>query len=183
MRLWLVRHAEVLAAPGLCYGASDLPADAQATRRAAARLAAELPAGLQVWSSPLQRCAVLARELQARRPDLRLQTDARLREFDFGAWEQRRWASIERAEFDAWLADFGQVRPGGSGDNVAALMARVGAAWDAWRAGGEDAVWVSHAGVIRAARLLARGVRQVRVAADWPEEGLDFGAALLLQLD
>ena len=35
MRLWLVRHAEVAAPPGLCYGASDLPADAAATRERA----------------------------------------------------------------------------------------------------------------------------------------------------
>ena len=27
MKLWLLRHARVLAAPGLCYGATDLPAD------------------------------------------------------------------------------------------------------------------------------------------------------------
>jgi alpha-ribazole phosphatase len=64
---------------------------------------------------------------------------------------------------------------------VAELRARVGAAWDAWRAAGQDAAWVSHAGVIRAARLLARGVREVRAASDWPAEGLDFGAALLLR--
>ncbi len=181
MRLWLLRHAEVAAAPGLCYGASDLPADPDATRRAAARLAHELPPGLALWCSPLQRCAALARELQARRPDLRLQTDVRLREFDFGAWEGRPWATIARPEFDTWLADFGQARPGGDGENVAELMGRVGAAWDAWRAAGQDAAWVSHAGVIRAARLLARGVREVRAASDWPAEGLDFGAALLLR--
>ncbi len=38
-------------------------------------------------------------------------------------------------------------------------MARVGAAWDDWRASGRDAVWVTHAGVMRAALLLSRGVR------------------------
>ena len=29
-RLWLVRHAAPLVAPGTCYGALDVPADAQA---------------------------------------------------------------------------------------------------------------------------------------------------------
>ena len=33
--LWLVRHAPVLAPPGLCYGATDLPADADALIAAA----------------------------------------------------------------------------------------------------------------------------------------------------
>ncbi|MCW8168906.1 phosphoglycerate kinase, partial [Verminephrobacter aporrectodeae subsp. tuberculatae] len=65
-RLWLVRHAAALVAPGICYGALDLPADATATRSAAARLAAALPSQPRVFHSPLQRCAQLALELQAR---------------------------------------------------------------------------------------------------------------------
>lgn len=183
MKLWLVRHAEVLAAPGLCYGASDLPADPAATQAAAQRLAARLPAGSALHTSPLQRCELFAQALQALRPDLILKTDARLREFDFGRWERRPWADIARAEFDAWLADFAHVRPGGDGDSVAALMARVAAAWDDWRASGRDAVWITHAGVIRAARLLQRGVRLPASAADWPGEALAFGQATVIAVD
>lgn len=182
MRLWLVRHAEVEAAEGLCYGSSDLPADAAATRAAAQALAARLPRGLSVYVSPLQRCELLALDVQALRPDLSLKTDGRLREFDFGRWERQRWVDIARAEFDAWLADFAHARPGG-GENVAELMARVAAAWDDWRASGTDAAWVTHAGVIRAARLLARGQRQVDSARDWPADRLAFGAALVLQAE
>lgn len=179
MRLWLVRHAEVVGAAGLCYGASDLPADAAATQAAAQALAGQLPRGIAVQVSPLQRCELLAHALHALRPDLMLKTDPRLREFDFGAWERRRWADIPRAAFDAWLADFAHARPGG-GERVTELMARVGQAWDDWRADGRDAAWVTHAGVIRAARLLARGVRQVHRAADWPREPVGFGAVLKL---
>ena len=179
MTLWLVRHAEVLAAPGLCYGATDLPADPAATQAAARRLAARLPADMALYTSPLQRCELLAQSLQELRPDLMLKTDARLGEFDFGDWEQRPWADIPRAEFDTWMADFAHARPGG-GDSVAALLDRVAAAWDDWRASGRDAVWVTHAGVVRAARLLAAGQRQVREASDWPAEGLAFGEVLVL---
>lgn len=182
MKLWLVRHAEVVAAEGLCYGASDLPADAAATRDAAQALARQLPQGLPMHVSPLQRCELLAQSLKALRPDLMLKTDARLREFDFGRWERRRWADIGRAEFDAWLANFAQGRPGG-GENVTELMARVAEAWGDWRAGGRDALWVTHAGVIRAARLLADGRRPLRSAADWPAEGLAFGAAMVLRAE
>ena len=180
--LWLLRHAPVLAAPGLCYGRTDLPADPAATRRAAETLAKQLPRRTVVKTSPLQRCELLALSLKALRPDLMLETDARLREFDFGRWERRRWADIGRAEFDAWLADFAQGRPGG-GENVAELMARVAEAWGDWRARGRDAVWVTHAGVIRAARLLADGRRPLRSAADWPAEGLAFGAAMVLRAE
>ena len=38
MRLWLVRHAQPLVAPGVCYGATDMPADVDATSQAAQAL-------------------------------------------------------------------------------------------------------------------------------------------------
>ncbi|MFT3780084.1 MAG: histidine phosphatase family protein [Ottowia sp.] len=181
MTLWLVRHAPVLAAPGLCYGASDLSAEPEATRAAAERLAVALPEGLAVHASPLQRCEQLARVLQALRPDLTLKTDARLREMDFGGWEGVPWADIPRADFDAWLAGFADARPAGDGETVRELMARVAAAWDAHRARGEPAVWITHAGVMRAVLLLARGVRLPERATDWPAEPLPFGRALRVQ--
>ena len=110
--LWLLRHAPVLAAPGLCYGRTDLPADPAATRRAAETLAKQLPRRTVVKTSPLQRCELLALDLQALRPDLAFKTDARLAEMDFGAWEGQPWGHIPRAAFDAWLADFAAAPPG-----------------------------------------------------------------------
>ncbi len=183
MTLWLLRHAPVLAEAGLCYGASNLRADPAATRAAADAPAAALPQGIALFTSPLQRCEQLAQSLQALRPDLTLQIDPRLREMDFGAWEGRRWADIGRAEFDGWIADFANAPPGGQGEPVRDFMARVGAAWDDWRASGRDAVWVTHAGVMRAALLLSRGVRLPASAADWPAEVLDFGELRALRAD
>ena len=60
-------------------------------------------------------------------------------------------------------------------------MARVAAAWDEWLARGRDAVWVTHAGVVRAVRLLERGVRVPTAARDWPAEPLAFGAAWVVE--
>lgn len=183
MKLWLVRHAEVQVAAGVCYGQSEVAAQPAATRRAAQRLVRQLPLGVRVQVSPLQRCELLAQELKALRPDVTLRTDARLRELNFGAWELRPWADIARPEFDAWLADFAHARPGGDGECVAELMARVAAAWDAWRASRRDAVWITHAGVIRAAGLLARGLSQPASAADWPAEALAFGRVTAISID
>jgi len=182
MRLWLVRHAEVAVPQGLCYGASDVAVHAGANEAAALRLARQLPRELPVHHSTLQRCELLALALQALRPDFVLKPDARLRELDFGVWEGRSWSAIGREAFDAWLADFAHARPGGHGESVAALMARVGQAFDAWRAGGQDAVWITHAGVIRAVRLMARGVRRVQAAGDWPKESIEFGSAWVLHI-
>lgn len=152
-RLWLVRHAQPLVAPGTCYGALDVWADPAATRAAAERLAAALPRRVLACHSTLQRCELLALDLQALRPDLTSKPDARLREMDFGAWEGRTWADIGKPAIDAWTADFAHHAPGGS-ESLSAMLARVSLALhDARRQCTEDAtqevVWITHAGVAR----------------------------------
>ena len=174
MKLWLVRHAQPLIEPGVCYGATDVVADAQLTLEAAQALARILPQGVPIVSSPLQRCERLAQCLRGLRPDLAYKKDVRLMEMDFGCWEGQRWDAIPQAEFDRWLADFGDHRFGGR-ESVHEVMQRVANAWDEMQAHGSDAVWITHAGVIRAANLLALGVRQVSQAAQWPREAPAFG--------
>lgn len=176
MRLWLQRHARVLCEPGLCYGRSDVQADAELTRQAAAALAQALPPGVALWVSPLGRCTALARALQGLRPDLGpARTDPRLAEMHFGAWEGRPWSAIARADFDAWTADFALSRAGGDGESSHEFLQRVAAAWDDWQDSGRDAAWVTHAGVMRAVRLIDSGRRTVQTAADWPSEAIEFG--------
>jgi alpha-ribazole phosphatase len=174
-KLWLARHAQPLIAPGVCYGATDVAANAQATLQAAEALAQCLPAGLQLVSSPLQRCVQLTSCLHALRPDLVCQTDTRLAEMDFGCWEGQRWDAIPQADYERWTADFGAHAFGGK-ESVQAFMLRVAAAWDEAQLGGLETVWITHAGVIRAATLLAQGVRQVTQAAQWPVSAPAFGA-------
>lgn len=174
MRLWLARHAQPLIAPGLCYGATDVAADAPGTLAAAQQLAECLPPGLVFYASPLQRCERLAQCLQGLRPDLTYKTDARLAEIDFGCWEGQAWDQIPPAAYDAWTADFGGHRFGGR-ESVGAFMQRVAGAWDEAAHAGRDALWVTHAGVIRAATLLAQGIRTVQLASDWPATAPGFG--------
>lgn len=182
MKLWLVRHAQVALPEGRCYGASDVPVQPGASRLAAAQLVRQWPAGLTIWHSPLSRCELLAHALQAFEPDFMLKPDPRLRELDFGAWEGQAWSDIGRQAIDAWLADFAHARPGGHGESVAALMQRVAAAFDDWRAGGRDAVWVTHAGVIRAALLIARGQRSLQRADEWPAASIAFGGVQAIEV-
>lgn len=181
MKLWLVRHALPLAEAGLCYGAADLPADARATQRAAETLAPLLPMALAVRCSPRLRCRQLADALRTLRPDLEYRVDPRLAEMDFGNWERRRWSDIAQDEFDGWMADFPGYRCGG-GESVAQLMERVALAWADARRGGSDAVWITHAGVVRAVRLLAGGVALPKEAGEWPRKGLDFGRAQCISM-
>ena len=174
MKLWLARHAQPLIASGICYGATDVPADAKATLDAAQNLSLALPLGLLVLTSSLQRCELLKHSLQALRPDLSYKTDARLVEMNFGTWEGQRWNAIAQAELARWTDNFGAHACGGA-ESVGQFMARVGEVWDETVAAGQDCVWITHAGVIRAASLLAQGIRTPSHAQQWPHQAPGFG--------
>lgn len=174
MKLWLVRHAKPLIEAGVCYGATDLSADLQASRTSAAALSAILPVGLPVFFSPLQRCEQLVHILKGLRPDLSFSSDDRLVEMDFGCWEGVRWDQIPKAEIDLWTAAFASHRFGGR-ESVNELMARVRWSLQDTALSGPQAVWISHAGVIRAASLIAQGLSVMTSAAQWPKEVTAFG--------
>lgn len=179
--LWLVRHAQPLVEAGVCYGATDLQADAADTRRVAVALAEVVPAGMALWCSPLRRCVQLAEALQALRPELSAHTlDPRLAEMDFGHWEGWRWSDIPQEAMEAWTSDFADHVFGGR-ESVQGLMARVQQAWLHGASATGPRLWITHAGVMRAASLLARGHCRVGDASLWPREPIAFGE--LLRLD
>ncbi|MGI9217623.1 MAG: histidine phosphatase family protein [Hydrogenophaga sp.] len=188
MKLWLLRHARVTLEAGLCYGASDVPADPALTRIAAESAAARLPPGLPVCVSALGRAQQLARELHALRQDLGPAfTDPRLNEMDFGHWELQPWDAIPRAAFDAWMADFAHHRFGGAEstqqiiDRVADALDDLRQRWQMQAVG--EAVWVTHAGVIRAAQYVAtHGHGPIRYASQWPREAPEPGGWMALEI-
>ena len=180
MTLWLVRHAQPLIAAGICYGATDVAADAQSTLLAAQAMAQVLPIGITLLSSPLQRCEHFSQSICRLRPDLTYKIEPRLMEMDFGVWEGQRWDDIAPSELQSWTDAFDTWRCGGA-ESVHELMARVAELWDAWMASGQSAVWVTHAGVIRAATLVAGGRRQIQRADQWPVEGPAFGTHRVLE--
>lgn len=180
MKFWLARHAQPLVAPGICYGALNVPADTTATRMAAQALARVLPTGIELVSSPLQRCEQLAHVLQGIRPDLMCKFDSRLAEMNFGLWEGQCWNTIARAELDGWATNFKHWRCGGA-ECVDDVMRRVAAVWDETQASGQACAWLTHAGVIRAASLIAQGQRQLERADQWPVAAPAFGQWLVLE--
>lgn len=182
MKLWLARHAQPLINAGICYGRQDVAADPAATAECAQALAGLLPAGARVSHSPLQRCARLAQALCELRPDLPCASDPRLQEMDFGAWEGRAWKDIAPAELRAWTDGFAEYAVGGNGENTGQVMARVASAFDELRQSQSDTLWITHAGVIRAVELIARGARQISHASDWPVDALAYGQWCTLEL-
>ncbi|RYZ01390.1 MAG: phosphoglycerate kinase, partial [Comamonadaceae bacterium] len=120
--------------------------------------------------------------LCALRPGLKFALDPRLAEMDFGDWENRRWSELGRDAIDAWTADFAAHRCGG-GESVTGLLARVASALDAACCRGDDVLWVTHAGVARAVRLLLASPPAPLTAAAWPREAPAFGAFECIVLD
>jgi alpha-ribazole phosphatase len=167
--LWLVRHAPT-ARSGVCYGQSDVPVTLEPA--AAASVIAERWEKLnprlvpELWSSPWARTRPVAEHL-AERWQTTCRVDARLSELDFGRWESREYAEIERSEparFRAWLAAYEEEAPPG-GESAAALRTRV-AEWLDDVADAPRVLALTHAGVIRMARSLTRRLAYTDVALE-----------------
>jgi alpha-ribazole phosphatase len=145
-----VRHTAVAVAPGICYGAQDVPlaadwhpavASAATEALAAAVRAAErapagtgLPTGtsprveqqsprILLWSSHATRCRTLARHI-SEQMETPVRVDARLAEMDFGEWEGQRWDDIERdPRYAQWSANWQTEST--PGESLPAVVARV----------------------------------------------------------
>ena len=183
MKLWIVRHATPLIESGVCYGALDVAADAPHTLQAARALAQALPLNCKVSVSPLKRCKQLAEALSELRPELKTQTDTRLREMDFGTWEGVAWDAIPLAAMQAWTDDFGAHRFGGV-ESANEVLARVASLWDAALQNlDQNQVWITHAGVARAAQLLSQGIRSVDTAIQWPKDAPGYGKWSMISCD
>jgi alpha-ribazole phosphatase len=189
MKLWLVRHAQPLIQEGLCYGQLDIPADPLATQHTAQAIAPLLPAGAPLNCSGLQRAQHLAQAIQQQlartrhdqRDALLPNTDVRLNEMNFGIWEGVAWNEIPKTAFDRWTQDFDQHRFGGV-EGVRDLLLRVHQALHELPPK-DDAVWITHAGVIRAVNYLVRyGIHSVATPKTWPTEAPAFGRWQCLEL-
>ncbi len=100
-------------------------------------------------------------------------------EMNFGRWEGMPWDAIGPQELAAWTDNFATYAPGG-GETLRAFMARVASALDDVRSSGRDTLWISHAGVARAASLIEQGQMTCDRADQWPQQGPGFGEYVVL---
>lgn len=148
-----------------CYGRSDWPACPTHTRTAAERwqeahcqrdgFPHHRP--LRIRCSPLQRCELLTQSFKDLGLSFVLKIDVRLAEIDFGEWEGRLWQDLPHTELDAWAADFAHHRLGRTGQSVRAWLhtlipALQDSGWASSDLHAADDLWITHAGVIRAAQ-------------------------------
>ena len=182
MAIFLVRHTAPDIAPGVCYGATNVPVHEAEFARVMPLIDAALPSTALVVTSSLSRCRRLADFLamSSRLGSIAREVvvDERLVERDLGRWTNKRWEDIPRDEARAFEANFldhwpppvmtddGPVLRGlgvaphvGAGESVRAMQTRVLRAFEAaWAmAEGRHLVICAHAGPIAAMIALWQG--------------------------
>ncbi|MFI3270363.1 MAG: histidine phosphatase family protein [Rikenellaceae bacterium] len=175
-RVILQRHTHPELDPNkrLCYGWSDINLRAEYRERDLPEVLAQYDdseavgeavseavegsatiAGLErierIYSSPLQRCSRLARDLQPLTAATEIVYDERLKELNFGDWESLYWDDIFTMKGSAeWFADYLNVAAP-NGESFIDLYGRVESFFEMLRERDEAALVVTHSGVIRAA--------------------------------
>lgn len=121
MPITLVRHTQVAVPQGICYGQTDVPlAETFDAECAEIQRKLEGKCFTHCFSSPLSRCAQLAKRLFPGK----IEWDERLKELNFGQWENRHWSDFEQsAEAQRWFADYLHM-PCPSGESYAELRMR-----------------------------------------------------------
>ena len=146
MEVYLIRHTTPDIEKGTYYGRTDVPLprsyefDFDALKK-------KIPRKFDaVFSSPLSRCRLFARELDCNL----FKSDDRILEMDFGDWETKKWNEIEKTAFDLWMNNFDTMATP-NGESFQSLYDRVIEFYDEEvRAGDHDTVAiVTHGGVIR----------------------------------
>ncbi|MFZ6875151.1 histidine phosphatase family protein [Undibacterium sp. Di27W] len=169
MRLHVIRHTQPLIPAGLCYGQADVAVSDAACIALANQLATQLPAGLPVFSSPLQRCASLAKLLHATP-----RFHPGLMEINFGNWEMQAWEHIPRNEIDAWAAAPATYRPGGIESAVDVAQRVILWLTELRQLDLPEAIVVTHAGVMRTLSAWQDGMNAQEVAQVVCAQNLSF---------
>lgn len=149
MEVYLVRHTETVCEKGICYGQSDVrirePYDVIFES-----ILNQLPEEAILYSSPLQRCSILAKHIQKNTKIEFIIEDSRLMEMDFGDWELKSWDAIPREVLDPWMEDFVTVNVP-NGESFVDLDYRVREFLDndIPKTHAKPIIIVAHSGVIR----------------------------------
>ena len=158
MELTLIRHIKTSAPEGMCYGQTDvaLPIGYDTIH---AQLAEQLKDETfdALYASPLQRCALLAKTIAAGRAVI---FDERLKELNFGEWENQMWKDIESSpEASAFFEDYINVQPP-KGESFRQMTDRIALFMEELKINNpnHNVLIVAHGGPIRIIHGLAEGL-------------------------
>lgn len=173
MDIYLIRHTEPDVPRGVCYGQADIGVTASFLNEAAI-IRQHLPREIKaVYSSPLQRCKMLATHLF---PGTDISYHDHLMEINCGHWELKSWDEIKKDQLDMWMGDFINVRiPGG--ESYTDLYNRCSAVFDECATNELPAAIVAHGGVIRS--ILAH-INKVDLETSFKTYSLHYGCVIKL---
>jgi alpha-ribazole phosphatase len=157
MEIFLIRHTAPDVEKGVCYGQADVPLKDTFLQEAAALMPLVPTDAGAIYTSPLARCAQLARYI-ANPLGLPVLTDDRLKELHFGLWELQAWNAIEPALLQPWMDNYVETTcPGGESYRV--LADRTGAFLKSLAMSAhERVIVVTHHGVIKAMSAILLGI-------------------------
>jgi alpha-ribazole phosphatase len=144
MEIYLIRHTTPAIASGICYGQTDIEV-ADSFAEEAAIIKEQLPAELNLYSSPLKRCYQLASYLY---PHSVIEQHHDLKEMYFGEWELQPWDQIPSDPLNVWMQDFVNVRVPG-GENYLDLYNRTISLYNQIVSKNQHAAIFTHSGNIR----------------------------------
>ncbi|WP_035649679.1 alpha-ribazole phosphatase [Flavobacterium sp. ASV13] len=124
MEIYLVRHTETVCEKGICYGQSDVDIAAP-FNIIFDEIVSQLPSEAIIYSSPLKRCATLAKHIQNNIKSISYHEDDRLKEMNFGDWELKNWNEIPSEQLNPWMEDFVNIKVS-NGESFVELHDRVG---------------------------------------------------------
>ncbi len=163
MELYLIRHPRPNIGTGICYGQADIDVLDDDLQKAVKELSKQIPGECDLWSSPLTRCKKLADALH-HSPRF----DDRLKEINFGDWENKSWDDIGKSAIEQWASNVTYFAPP-NGESVAILRNRVASFLENLPKD-KLSVIVTHGGVMRAiAGLLVKLHRE-----NWMQLSFDY---------
>lgn len=144
MEIYVIRHTKLEGVAGLCYGQTDLPLSNTYLEELGS-FKERIPKDIdKVISSPLKRCTYIAEQFSNE-----YQTDNRLMEMNFGAWEMSPWNNIPRQEIDKWTKNIVDYTPE-QGESLFIVQQRLSSFLTELRKQKyQKVLLVTHAGVIR----------------------------------
>lgn len=149
MEIYLVRHTETVCEKGICYGQSDVGL-AEPFELIFENIISQLPSEAIIFSSPLQRCVILAKYIQNKIKTISYQEDERLMEMNFGDWEMKNWNDIPPEQLNPWMEDFVNIRAF-NGESFVELHKRIATFLSKQISKKTDKpiIIITHAGIIR----------------------------------
>ncbi len=180
-KIYLQRHTRPDIEQNICYGVSDIALHSEFLDKHLGEVLHRLEDIRvdRIYSSPLQRCNILANEIGMVMGISEVTIDNRTLELNFGDWELRTWDEIFESERGrAWFDDYVNLRTP-NGEAFSDMVERAKSLLRELKLIGGDVMVVTHSGFMRA-MMVSEGVVTAEEAFSLKVE---YGELIVLEYD